>query len=226
MKNIKLFLASLLFLPTIAMAAGELSYTNAEVDYVNLSIDPFDDEGTVLEDFDDGNGGAIRGSFAFTDNVFGFAGFSIVDSEASFVDEGTVLFTSSRDVKRLDAGFGFNVPMFQMTNSQTDFVARFGYSDVDFGDFDFGGGNDSGLDDLNDDSSDGFFVDGLLRSQIATQIEVSGGVRYTEIEDADSLSLIANAMYEVTPNWGINLEVDIGDDISQVFLGARYSFAR
>ena len=224
-KKIKLFLATgLLALPTLVTAAEGLGYTNVELDYINLSIDPYDEEGTLLEDFDDGNGGAIRGSFGVTDRIFIFGGYSIVDSEASFIDQDTVLFTSSRDVKRFDLGAGFNVPL--SNSARTDFVGRFAYSDVDFGDFDFGGGNNPGLNDLNEDSSDGFFIDGLLRSQITDMIEVSGGARYTEIEDADSLSFIGNVMYEFTPNWGINLEVDVGDDISQVLLGARYTFGR
>ena len=224
--KINLLFAGLLVVPGLALAAGDLSYTNLEVDYINLSIDPFDEQGTLLEDFDDGNGGALRGSFAFTDNIFGFAGYSIVDSEATFFDDGTLLFTSSRDVKRLDLGGGFNMPVFQTATSQTDLVGRIAYTDVDFGDFDFGGGDDIGLDDLNEDTSDGFFVDAALRSQLIDRLEVSGGVRYAEIEDADSVSIIGNALFELTPVWGINLEVDVGDDISQVFLGVRYSFAR
>lgn len=224
-KKIKLFLATgLLALPTLVTAAEGLGYTNVEVDYINLSIDPYDEDGTLLEDFDDGNGAAIRASFAVTDRIFIFGGYSVVDSEATFVDQGTELFSSDRDVKRFDLGAGFNIPLSNST--RTDFVGRFAYSDVDFGDFDFGAGNDTGLNDLNEDSSDGFFIDGLLRSQITDMIEVSGGARYTEIEDADSLSFIGNVMYEFTPNWGVNLEVDVGDDISQVFLGARYTFGR
>jgi hypothetical protein len=215
----------MLIVPGLAHAAGDLSYTNLELDYINLSIDPFDEEGTLLEDFDDGNGAALRGSFAFTDNLFAFGGYSIVDSEASFFDDGVLLISSNRDVKRFELGGGFNLPVFQTAATQTDFLGRFAYTDVDFGDFDFGAGNQI-LDDLNEDSSDGFYVDGSLRSQLASWVEVGGGIRYTEIEDADTLSFIGNALFELTPNLGINLEVDAGDDISQVFLGVRYSFAR
>jgi hypothetical protein len=224
-KAILLF-AGLLVLPGLAIGAGDLSYTNLEVDYINLSIDPFDEEGTLLEDFDDGNGGAVRGSFAFTPNIYGFGGYSIVDSEGEFVNNGTVLITSDRDVKRFEIGGGFNMPVFQTMATQTDFIGRFAYADIDFGDFDFGGGDDEGLDDLNDDTSDGFYVDGALRSQLTSWLEMSGGLRYTEIEESDTVSFIGNAMFELTPAWGLNLEVDLGDDISQVFVGARYSFDR
>lgn len=224
--RLKLFLAALLSVPAVTMAAEGLGYTSVEVDYINLSIDPYDEEGTLLEDFDDGNGVAIRASFGVSGGIFVFGGYSVVDSEASFIDSDVVLLTSNRDVKRLDLGAGFSLPLGQNQSTRTDFVGRFAYTDVDFGDFDFGGSDDFGLDDLNEDSSDGFFVDALLRSQITDVLEVSGGARYTEIEDADTLAFIGNVMYEFTPNWGINLEADVGDDISQVMLGVRYTFGQ
>jgi len=226
LNQIKLCLAlGLLTIPGLSMAAGDLRYTYFEVNYMYLSIDPFDEDGFIFEEFDDGNGVAFRGSFAFTDNFFIFGGYSIVDSEATFVDRGTVLFTSDRDVKRLDIGAGFNTQIFQTRNSQTDIVARVAYSDIDYGEFNFGAGVVSGLRDLNDDSSDGFFADVALRSQMMTWLELSGGVRYTKIEDADSFSFIGNALFELTPNWGLNLEIDAGSDIKQVMLGVRFSFA-
>ncbi len=217
-------LSVVLALSRLAMAAGDLSYSSLEVDYINLSIDPFDDAGTVLEDFDDGNGWGGRASFAFSENMFAFGSYSVIDSEATFVDDGDVLFVSDRDIKRFDIGAGFNMPMFETASAQTDFVIRAAYSDVDFGDFDFGGTDGGGLDDLNEDSSDGFYVDALLRSQLASWLELSGGVRYNDLEADDSFSFIGNALFEMTPNWGINLEVNAGEDNSLVMLGVRFSF--
>jgi hypothetical protein len=69
-------------------------------------------------------------------------------------------------------------------------------------------------------------TDASLRSQVLTQLEASAGLRYTDIEDSSEVSFIGNALFEINPNWGINLAVDAGDDIRTYALGLRYSFAR
>lgn len=221
--------AGALMLPGATMAAGDLSYTYIEGDYLNLSIDPYDDEGTLLEDFDDGNGWAVRGSFAFTPNIFAFGGYSQVEAESDFISEGELLFTSDRDVKRFTVGGGFNAPVFEQGNNQIDVVVRAAYMDVDFGDFDFGSGNsdiEDAFDDLNDDSSDGYFADAGIRTQVMQWLELSAGARYTKIEEADSLGFIGGALIEISPSFGINLDVEAGGDVSQVFLGVRLSLGR
>lgn len=205
---------------------GELSYTFLEVDYVSLDIDVVDDGEGGLEDFDDGGGYGFRGSFAFTPNFFGFADYSITDSDATFVDENEVLFSSSQDVKRLNVGLGMNFPVAVPVVGDSDVVARVAYVDIDFDDFDFGGSSGGGLDDLNEDSSDGYFVDAALRSQLATWAEASLGLRYTDIDEADDFSIIGNVLLELTPQWGLNLELDASDEVGYYLIGVRYSFDR
>lgn len=215
--------------PGLALAAGDLSYTYLEADYLNLSIDPYDEEGTLLEDFDDGNGWSIRGSFAVVPNFFIFGGYSQVDAEADFVEDNVVLFTSDRDVKRFTVGGGFNAPIFEGGANQVDIFARAAYMDVDFGDFDFGAGDsevEDALDDLNNDTSDGYFADAGIRTQLMEWLELSAGARYTSIEDADSLGFIGGALFEISPSFGINLDVEAGGDVSQIFLGVRLSLGR
>lgn len=214
--------------PGMVLAAGDLSYTYVEADYLNLSIDPFDEEEDVLEDFDDGDGWAIRGSFALTPNIFILGGYSEVDADASFVEEGTPLFTSDRDVETFTIGGGFNIPILEDSAYQIDAFARGAYQDVDFGDFDFGSGSEDEdledfLDDLNEDSTDGLFVDAGLRSQVLQWLELSAGARYTDIGGADSVSFVGGALLEISPIFGVNLDVNIGDDISEVMLGLRLS---
>jgi hypothetical protein len=51
------------------------------------------------------------------------------------------------------------MPMFDTSSMQTDFLARADYAYVDFGNFYFGGQDGGDLDDLNEDSSDGFYTD-------------------------------------------------------------------
>ncbi len=222
-KTVILLCTCLLALPGLTMAADDLSYSYLEADYINLSIDPFDKHGTLLEDFNDGNGWGGRASFAFTDNFFAFGGYSAVDSEAFFTDHGDVLFVSDRKIKRFDIGAGMNMPVFETNPMQTDLVLHAAYTDVDFGDFNFGGKNGGGLNDLNKDTSDGFYLDALLRSQLATWVELSGGARYNNLEVDDSFAFIGNALFEMTPQWGINLEVNAGENNTLLMLGIRYS---
>jgi hypothetical protein len=217
-------IAAPLALPATAQAAADLSYTFFEVDYINLDIDDFNDDDGLVEDFDDGNGWGLRGSFAFTPMFFGFAGYAETDSDVNFTSDGTTFFSSSQDVATLDVGLNkqLNIDLL----NQPDLVVRAAYVDVDVGNLDVGGSSDPAIDDLNDDGSDGWYTDASLRSQVLTQLEASAGLRYTDIEDSSEVSFIGNALFEINPNWGINLAVDAGDDIRTYALGLRYSFAR
>jgi hypothetical protein len=219
-------IAAPLALPATAQAAADLSYTFFEVDYINLDIDDFNDDDGLVEDFDDGNGWGLRGSFAFTPMFFGFAGYAETDSDVNFTSDGTTFFSSSQDVATLDVGLGLNKQLNIDLLNQPDLVVRAAYVDVDVGNLDVGGSSDPAIDDLNDDGSDGWYSDASLRSQLLPQLEASVGVRYTDIEDASEFSFIGNALFEINPNWGVNLAVDAGDDLRTYALGLRYSFAR
>jgi hypothetical protein len=205
-------------------ANDELSYTYLEVDWLNLDIDAFDD-GDLIEDFDDGDGWGVQGSFAFTPAFFMFAGYSDTEADATFFNDDNFLITESEDVQILDVGLGVNVPV-GLWARPTDFVGRASYVDVDYGDFNFGGTGDDDLDDLDDDSSDGWRADARLRSQVTERVEASLGAAYLDIEEADGFSIVGNALIELTPAFGINLEANIGDDVSWYLAGVRYSFDR
>jgi hypothetical protein len=219
---------ALLALPLGALAQDanrDLSYTWLELDYSILDVDVFDDESGLVDDVDDGNGWGVNGSFAFTPMFFGFAGYSKTDSDVTFSDDDTPLITSSADVEVLELGLGVNVP-FQIGSLDTDFVGRAAYVDIDYGSFDFGGSDDPDLEDLDDDSSDGWKADASLRSQLTPRIEGSIGVGYLDVEGTDTFSALGSVLFELTPNWGINLAGDVGDDVSTYVLGVRYSFNR
>jgi hypothetical protein len=215
-----------LALPVTALAAADLSYTYLEIDYINLDIDDFNDNDGLIEDFDDGSGWGVNGSVAFTPMFFAFAAYSETDSDVNFTSDGTTFFSSSQDVARLDVGLGLNKPLDISALNQPDLVVRAAYVDIDVGNLDLGGSSDPDIDDLNDDGSDGWYSDASLRSQLLPQLEASVGVRYTDIEDASEFSFIGNALFEINPNWGVNLAVDAGDDLRTYALGLRYSFAR
>lgn len=226
--SLPLAVLALLAVPLAGHAAeanDELSYTWLEADWMNLDIDAFDDDESVIEDFDDGDGWQVQGSFAFTPNFFGFASFSSTDADAAFRNQDNFLITESQDVERFDVGLGVNFPV-EVWARPTDIVARAAYVDVDYGDFDFGASGDSDLGDLDDDSSDGWTADLRLRSQPWEKVEASVGVGYIDIEEADNFSALGGVLIELTPNWGVNLEANVGDDVSTYLAGVRYSFAR
>jgi hypothetical protein len=220
MKYQKLIATIFAVVPVAGMAADDLSYTYLQADYINLDIDDVGDNGDVLDDFDNGNGFAIRGSFGFGNNWFVFSDYSVTDADVSFFDDSDMLQPGNADVKKLDLGVGLALPLTDIS----DLVLRGAYTDTDIDDFDFGGSEDNSLDDLNDDASDGFFVDASWRSQVSPNIEVSLGGRYTDIENIDGLSFIGGVLFEVAQDFGISLQVDAGDELSTYSAGARLSF--
>ncbi|MGH8494700.1 MAG: outer membrane beta-barrel protein [Gammaproteobacteria bacterium] len=223
MRSARYVFPVLLMLPFAAWSAGDLSYTYLEADYVNLDVDAFGDAGDFVDDFDNGGGFAVRGSFAFGRALFGFADFSRTDADTNFVNDQGLRVDADQDVERVDVGVGLALPLAE----RADFVGRAAYTDIDFGDFAFGAtASDDDVDDLREDSSDGYFADARLRAQLTDRLEGSVGARYTDVQSADNVSLIGNVLFELTPNLGINLEVDAGDELKTYYLGARYSFAR
>jgi hypothetical protein len=115
---------------------------------------------------------------------------------------------------------GFHAPL----SGATDIVVSGGYADIDYDEFNLGASSSISLDDLDDDPSDGFLADVKLRSQLTPMLEGAIGARYTDIEDADGLSLIGNLMFEINQTWGLNLSVDAGDDLVTWAAGVRASF--
>ncbi len=222
-----ILIAASALLSANALAQDQLGYTWLEADYTVLDVDLFDNDDSLIDDFNDGDGWSGRASFAFSDNWSIFGNFSHTDADVTFADNNHFLITRNSNIERLDVGLSFNVPIALSDTRQTDFVARAAYSDIDYGEFEFGStAADNSLDDLRDDSSDGWFTDVALRSQLTDWLEGRAGVRYTDIEDTDNFSVFASALFEISPTLGINVEADIGNDVSTYLVGLRYTFAR
>lgn len=215
-------LSSGLFLASAgAIAAEGLSYSFAELDYRNFDVDQ-EGEGIIRDDFDNGGGWGIDASWALTDMFFVYGKYSDTESDFTFVDNTDAVLPGEVDMLRFDLGVGAVLPM----STMTDIVVSGGYADLDFEDFTFGGTgtDDFNAGDLDDDASDGYVLDAALRSQLTDQIEGSLGARYTDLGGFDGFSVIGNVMYEFTPNWGVNLSMDAGDEITTWGLGVRYSY--
>lgn len=226
-------IAAMAIAPASAFAARNISYTYLEGNYILQNVDMYEDNDALddfIEDVDDGDGFGVEGSIAITDYMFLFAGYSQTEADFDFIDDTGYGVVEGQDVKSVSLGAGY----FKEINRKTDFVARLAYMDVDLGDFNFGqsgndvidGGDDleTAFDDLDEDSSDGYFVDLGVRAQSFEWLELGGGVRYTDLDTGDDFSLFGNALMEINQNMGLNLAVDLGDDLSTYRAGFRFSF--
>lgn len=214
-----LLAAGVLALPYGAMAAEGLSYGFVEVDYINQDVDQ-PNEDVFRDDFDNGGGWGVRASLPVAETFFIFGNYMETESDFSFLNNQGVPIPSDTDIDRLDLGVGLILPM----STSSDLLLSGAYTDIDYGRFRLGASGDPDLRDLDDDPSDGYFLDLSWRAQLSDNVEGSVGARYTDIEDLDGMSIVGNVMYEFTPNVGVNLSVDAGDELMTWGLGARYSF--
>ncbi len=218
---------------TLAQDSEPLSYTYLQADYINQDVDLFEDDDLLdnfIDDFDDGNGFGFQGSYLFAENLFAFGGYSESDVDFTFVTDTGQVFSAGEDINVFEVGLGFRAPMAE----KTDLVLRGSYIDVDVGDFSFGANENDNIDDVNDiedafddlneDSTDGFAADINLRSQLTGWLEGNVGVRYTDLDTGDDFSFVGGLLYEFTPNMGINVSVDAGDELRTYRAGFRYSF--
>jgi hypothetical protein len=224
MKRLNLKLALALtgagLVPAVGFAAEGLSYTYGELDYINLDVDQPGEDIFPREDFDNGDGYKIDASIALGERFFIYGNYADTTADFNYRDQNNVLLPADTDIIKAGLGVGAILPM----NTNTDFVVSGGYLDVDFDKFRLGATGNPSLNDLGDDSSDGFSIDGLLRSQLTPKLEGSIGGRYIDVQSIDGFSVIANLMYEFTPNWGLNLSADAGSDLVTWAAGVRYSF--
>jgi opacity protein-like surface antigen len=216
--------------PFSAFAANNISYNYIEAEYVVLDVDMYEDDDAfdnIIEDADDGDGFRIGGSYAFTNNLFIFGNYSQTKADFTFIGDTNLRVPADTDIKTLQVGLGYFTPI----NANLDFVVRAAYMDVDYDEFSLGQtdqdiGDDSvrdAWDDLNEDTSDGYFVDAGVRAQVIDWLELGGGVRYTDLDSGDDVSVFGNALFEINQNFGINLTASVGDNLSSYSLGFRYS---
>jgi len=226
MKRQLCLLGAAALIPMGAMAAesnSELSYTYFEVHHVGLDIDGYKEGSSVrdrLRDLDNGDGWGARASFSVSESFFVFANYADTDGDVSYTNDAGLYIPRHTSAKKLDLGVGWH----RSVGDQTDLVLSGGYTDLDLGKFRIGGSGSGSLDDLNDDSSDGFFADAAIRTQLTSWLEGSLGARYTDFDGNDAFSVIGNLMVEVTPAIGLNLGIDAGDDLATWTAGLRYSF--
>lgn len=213
-------------MPEPGHSAEDLNYTYLQLQAVGRDVDGFDDDDGVIEDLDDGGGFGIHGSYQFLPRFFVFGDYSDTDSDVAYASDTAFPLPANTDITRLDVGVGTNWEL----NDRLDFIGRAAYVDIDYGDFDLGAGDDllnGGLDNLRDqlqeDDSDGYFADAGVRAQLTPNLEGTIGLRYLDVQNIDTSTVFGSLMFELSDNWGIDLGVDAGDEISTYRLGVRFS---
>ncbi|HET9679775.1 MAG TPA: outer membrane beta-barrel protein [Gammaproteobacteria bacterium] len=72
---------------------------------------------------------------------------------------------------------------------------------------------------------DGLGLEGGVRFALAPRFELGGGIRYYSFDEFDSESnLFVRGAFDVASNLAISLEVETGDIMDKMLLGARLSF--
>ena len=174
-----------------AANASDLNYDYAELRYVDVEIDT--DGGNDA----DGDGFEIGGSYQIADNWHLFGSYQTLD------------FDFNVDLKTLELGAGYMVPV----NTNTDLVARLAYIDGEI-DSAFGSVDDSGL-----GLSAGF------RHLFSPQIEGRAFINYVDLDESGSdtsFELAGDYFFNKQFSGGISLE--FGDDATSFSLGGRYYF--
>ena len=184
-----------MLVPVIALALPALTQAAAEPRYTYV------EGGWVHADFDnvneDGDGWGIGGSYAFHKNFHFVADYQDVD------------LGGSADASAFSFGLGGNLPL----RAGLDAVGRVRWihEEIDVG--------NSGNDD------DGYGLEFGLRTMINPQLELNGWVKYVDVGDSDNTSLAVGGLYEIANNFALGADFEFSDDVTALFLKARYYFA-
>jgi len=170
-------------LPAAAPAA-ELGYTYAEAGYARIDYD----------DYGDGNGFMLGGSYALNANFHAVGGYERAD-----LDHGA-------DYSAFNIGLGANVPL----RYGLDVVARARFISAD-------------VDRPGDDDETGFSLEGMLRALVGPRLELNGGIAYEDVFDSNT-ALKLGAVYEIARNVSVVTGLDVSSDVTRFNLGLRLYF--
>lgn len=186
---IKKLLGVTLALLTIPAFAGDLRYTYVEAYYQDIELDDFDA---------DGDGFAIRGSFALTDDWFMIVGYQAAD------------FDPGVDFDHAYLGAGYRTPI----NDRVDLFATVSYLTADVS-----------ADGFNSIDDDGFGVAVGVRGLVTDQLELAGSFGYSDLDNGvDGTAISAGALYSFTEAFALGLEIELDEDLTAFGIAARFYF--
>lgn len=213
-------------------ALAEISYTYAELDYVNIDADisetMVDDEMSTRLATNDDDGFKLGGAWQFYGNwhLFGeyMAGQNDIDLNADLLGEE---FRSSGDfdITRYRAGVGYGHPV----SEDLSLYGRISYDYIEFDNVDIDGLDDN---DIGNTDDSGLGAEGGVRWMVANPFEVNGYARYTAVGKVDTdrddkfdddLLLGVNGCYFFNDMFGVEAGYEYGE-MSTWSLGARLQF--
>jgi len=145
---------------------------------------------------EEGDGYRAAGSFALTPNVFAVA-------EGSYYDFGSDV-TGTEIIGQLGYRHALNPTM------DLNVTGGVIYQEVEVGS---ASANDTG-----------FTFGGLLRAQLAPQLELNGGIQYIDIADSSDVGFQVGAVYAFTPSLAAVGGGRFIDDSETFNIGIRYNF--
>lgn len=183
MKRNLVTLALLAALP-FAANAGELSYNYVEAGYTLINSRP------------DADGLAVNGSYALTENIHAFGGYSKLNIETTPVD---------LDIWNIGLGYNYSL------NNKTDLLVRGSY--------------EKGILDRGFPNLDGWYGETGVRSLFANNLEGWALVGYEDTEGSNGdVYGKFGAQIKINKNIGIVAEVKFISGDEQYFIGPRFSF--
>jgi hypothetical protein len=172
-------------------AADDLSYNFLDVSFVHTSLDDFDV---------DGEGVAIQGSYAFTDRLYGFAGYTGQD------------FDFDVDISALELGAGLRWPL----SGKVDLLTTASYIR-----------QEADLPLVGEIDDDALGLGLALRGRVAERLEVSGGINYVNFDQGgDDTSFSVGGRYYFNKLFALGADVGFDEDGTTYLLGVRFDFGR
>lgn len=177
---------------TPALAQNEVSYSFLELGYVDTELDNLNV---------DGDGFALRGSYAFTDLFHGFASYT--DTEYDF----------GVSAEQFELGGGLRFAL----NPRLDLVTTLSYVDVSV--------DIPGRRDADDDA---IALAAGLRSRVSDALELRGEIKHFNYDKgSNDTALGFGARYYFTNQFALTGDVSVADDVGSTFLlGARFDLSK
>ena len=182
----------LIFLVVFSASVGAqaLSYDYLQASYGTASIDD-----PVLNI--DGDGFAISGSFAFSNDFYVSAEYQTIG-----MDFGV-------DLNVLEAAFGYHTSL----SENLDFTAQLGFLNAEVEASGFGSVDDDGL------------LAGIgLRAAVTDRVELYGGLDYIDFDSDGETRFNAGFLFGITDTITAGAKASIWDDIDVYQLNVRFDF--
>lgn len=173
------------------VAAEGLSYNYVQAGYASADLDM---SGMGVDV--DGDGWALGGSVAVTDNVHIFGGYMSLG------------FDFDVDYDEIGLGIGYNHSL----GKNTDFVAGLSYIKGEAEAFGFSA------------DDDGYGVNIGLRTKLSETIELEGGIEYADTDEGSSTAFTAGILFDLTDNVAIGVGGGWDDDVTIYQAGFRFYF--